>query len=114
MNTARHMHVGEILHSSSQSSAAPPKCRCAKARPDPDFKYFSNRTASRSLGNSIENDERPGTIPDRVAARACVVPSEAVPQVARDAHVVATDQRRFSGCTRCASRCRAYLSDRHQ
>jgi hypothetical protein len=27
-----------------------PKCRFANARPEPDFRYFSNRTASRSLG----------------------------------------------------------------
>ena len=33
-------------------STAGPKWRFVKARPEPDFRYFSNRTASLSLGNS--------------------------------------------------------------
>ena len=36
------------------------KCRVATARPEPVFKYFSNRTADRPSGNSIET--RQGTI----------------------------------------------------
>jgi hypothetical protein len=31
-----------------------PKCRFANARPEADLRYFSNRAASRSVGNSIE------------------------------------------------------------
>ena len=30
------------------------KCRLENARPEPDFKYFSKRTAARSDGNSID------------------------------------------------------------
>ena len=30
------------------------KCRFVKARPDPDFRYFSKRTAASSVGNSME------------------------------------------------------------
>ena len=30
------------------------KCRFVNARPEPDFRYFSKRTAVRSSGNSIE------------------------------------------------------------
>src|SRR5438128_3054262 len=30
-----------------------PKCRFANARPEPDFRYFSKATASRSLENSM-------------------------------------------------------------
>jgi PDZ domain/Peptidase family S41 len=37
-----------------RNSHAGPKCLVANARPDPDFKYFSKRTASFSVGNSNE------------------------------------------------------------
>ena len=35
------------------SATTGPKCRFANARPEPDFKYFSKRTAACWLGNSI-------------------------------------------------------------
>jgi hypothetical protein len=41
------------------------RCRFANARPDPDFRYRSNRSASRSVGNSI------ATSIDQGDARAC-------------------------------------------
>jgi hypothetical protein len=44
----------------SQPPPAPPKCRFVNARPDPDFRYFSNRTASRSLENSMETTSDQG------------------------------------------------------
>lgn len=37
-----------------------PKCRFAKARPEPDFKYRSKRTASCSVGNRIETTSDQG------------------------------------------------------
>jgi hypothetical protein len=37
-----------------RNSHAGPKCLVANARPDPDFKYFSKRRASFSVGNSKE------------------------------------------------------------
>ena len=40
-----------IEESTPQWSEA--KCRFVNARPEPDFKYFSNRLASLSVGNSI-------------------------------------------------------------
>lgn len=39
----------------SRSHASPgSKCRLAKARPEPDFRYFSKRIANDSLGSSID------------------------------------------------------------
>jgi hypothetical protein len=36
------------------------KCRFANARPDPDLRYLSKRTASCSVGNSIDTTKDHG------------------------------------------------------
>jgi ubiquinone biosynthesis protein COQ9 len=47
-STDRDEQVSNYLSSSGA------KWRFANARPEPDFRYFSNRTASPSVGNSSE------------------------------------------------------------
>ena len=42
----------EANHRAAGTICQPPKCRVANARPDPVFKYCSNRRAADSVGNS--------------------------------------------------------------
>jgi hypothetical protein len=84
MNGAAHMFVGELLHDRiigaldlccrrgemlsiqnkrvnwRASGGDAPKWRIANARPEPDLRYFSKRTAACSVGNSIETTSAQG------------------------------------------------------
>src|SRR5687768_4049836 len=48
------------LRSAEATAGQAPKCRVVNARPEPDFRYFSNRTAASSVENSIETTSDQG------------------------------------------------------
>ena len=54
-----------------------PKCRFVNARPEPDFRYFSKRTASRSVAQFHRHYDGPGPVGEGVARRTVVVPVQA-------------------------------------
>jgi hypothetical protein len=61
-----------------------PKWRFAKARPEPVFRYFSQRAAADSFGNSSDTTMDQGPVLSCVTARPVVVPLESVVHGVRD------------------------------
>jgi hypothetical protein len=60
--------------------------RFAKARPEPDFRYFSKRTAVRSLENSNDTTSDQ-TVGAGMAAWTVVVPIQALANVIGDSDI---------------------------
>src|SRR5688500_2224699 len=65
-----------------------PKCRLANARPEPDFRYFSKRIASRCWEFDGNND-RPWPGRDGMTGWTAVIPVQAIPHVTGNAYIVA-------------------------
>ena len=68
--------------------SARPKCRAANARPDPDFRYFSKRTASFSVGNDRDTTTDHGRFDKVWPQGPWLCPFESRGQITGDPHVV--------------------------
>jgi hypothetical protein len=81
--------VSELARSATwRASLGQTKCRFANARPEPDFKYRSNRIAAGSLLNCIRHENPPRPVCDGLHILPCVMTRQPLFEIAREPHVV--------------------------